>query len=233
MTGLWCWNDDSFVHLGEKPLHRRMHIADIPRSQLHGCLLLHPPVCLRKRGTMFSPVRGSNGGSLSIFLHTSLSQISSDIAYIIVCSYSWTSIWADHSMISKKNTEPDAVAWQILQLPSIHIASWNYCLLRVKPCSCSGKAVSHVDTPFSVPSSIALCSVAEIYPFTCSALAALVWYFSRCRADLTDCSKQQSKRTDHLHSRCKRRAIEKRPNTAAKIAALTPLTLSVILHYRP
>ena len=50
------------------------------------------------------------------------------------------------------------------------------------------RAVNHVDAHFSVPKSIALCSVAEISPFTCSALASFVWHFSQWRADLTACN---------------------------------------------
>ena len=46
--GLRYWNDDSFVRLGEKPLYQKMHIAAIPRSLLHECLLSHRHVCLQK-----------------------------------------------------------------------------------------------------------------------------------------------------------------------------------------
>ena len=129
------------------------------------------------------------GFSLNTSTHFT-EPVSSDITYVIVSSYGYTSMWAGHCVICGKPRATYTVAWHILQLPSILktqcILKFLFVESEFEALAAPAMVKQSTMSPFSEPRSIALCSATEISPFTCSALLAMDWYFSWCRADLTE-----------------------------------------------
>lgn len=111
--------------------------------------------------------------------------------YVIVSAWLWSSLHVHRSLHGRWKTQSHrhsclsdfsvAIHTEGIMHPKI-LAYWEWST----SCSYKSRAVNRVDVPFSMPKSIALCSVAEISTF--SALAALVRRISWWGADLTDCS---------------------------------------------